>query len=110
MSRLSSYIATSINNILQQASTSDGRNNGLNKLAFQLGQFVDNGISEEEAIAHCERFAAQCGLPDREAAATIKSGLSKGMLHPRDLTQLLGLGCVTTTVQNLAEGPKVSAL
>lgn len=110
MSRLSRYIATALNNILAEASTAAGRNNGLNKLAFQLGQFVDNGISEEEAIAHCESFAARCGLPDREAAATIKSGLSKGMLHPRDLTHLLGLGCVTTTVQNSTEGPHVSAL
>lgn len=98
MSRLSSYIATSINNILQQASTSDGRNNGLNKLAFQLGQFVDNGISEDEATAHCARFAEGCGLPEREAAATIKSGLSKGMLNPRDLSHLLGAVAPTLTV------------
>jgi len=89
MSRLARYINTALTNILEQVSTQDGRNNGLNKLAFQLGQFVDNGISETEAIAHCENFAARCGLPEREAAATIKSGLSKGMLHPRDFSHLM---------------------
>lgn len=110
MSRLSRYIATALSNILTEASTSSGRNNGLNKLAFQLGQFVDNGISEADAIAHCERFAAQCGLPDREAAATIKSGLSKGMLHPRDLTHLLGAGVMAPVTRTNEDGSQVTTL
>ncbi len=89
MSRVVNYVRASISAILAQASTSEGRNNGLNKLAFSLGQFIDQGITQESAEQICMDHAAQWGLDHRESQATIKSGLSAGMQNPRDLSALV---------------------
>jgi hypothetical protein len=60
------------------------RNDRLNTAAFSLGQLVAGGeLSERDAIAALEDAASACGLPEREAAATIRSGLTSGMDNPR---------------------------
>ncbi len=93
MSHLARYIEASVEAIKKEAwDGSDGRNNRLNKLAFSLGQFVDNGITEDEATTICESFADSVGLPEREAAATIKSGLRSGQARPRDFSHVFGNG------------------
>lgn len=61
-----------------------GRNNALNRAAFNLGQLVAGGVIDaptaETALADAARA---CGLGDREAARTIASGLAAGQRHPR---------------------------
>jgi hypothetical protein len=61
-----------------------GRNNALNRAAFNLGQLVASGIlTASEVTAALAHAAAQCRLDDREAARTIASGLAAGQRHPR---------------------------
>ena len=60
------------------------RNDRLNRAAFSLGQIVgeghlDRGRVEGELLA----AATAAGLDDREAAATIRSGLESGLKQPR---------------------------
>ena len=89
MSRLTNYVAKALDDIIAKATTSGGRNNALNKLAFQLAQFIEQGITEEEVWRTCERFAAQWELDDRESTPTIRSGITAGMQNPRDLSALV---------------------
>jgi hypothetical protein len=61
-----------------------GRNNALNRAAFNLGQLVAAGhLPEEDAAEALAAAAAACGLGDREAERTIASGLAAGQRHPR---------------------------
>jgi hypothetical protein len=65
------------------------RNDRLNRGAWRLGRLaaagvVDVGIAREALLA----AAAECGLPHRESAATVRSGLAAGQRssrHPRPL-------------------------
>jgi hypothetical protein len=65
-----------------------GRNDTLNKAAFSLGQLVGGGYLQEADIVSALRNAAlACGLAREDGwpatNATIRSGLSKGRLQPR---------------------------
>ncbi len=61
-----------------------GRNNALNRAAFNLGQLVAAGILDAATVTSALTAAAfACGLGDREAARTIASGLAAGQRHPR---------------------------
>jgi hypothetical protein len=66
-------------------SARDGtRNNTLNRAAYSLGQIVAIGELDEGAVASCLVDAAwSAGLGEREALATVSSGLSAGMREPR---------------------------
>jgi hypothetical protein len=59
------------------------RNNVLNAAAYRVGRAVATGLLDE---MHAERAlaeaAALCGLPQREAATTIRHGLRAGEQHP----------------------------
>lgn len=56
------------------------RNNTLNRSAFILGLFVAaEWLSEADAMKELVKAAAAVGLDDREALATVKSGLSSGI-------------------------------
>ena len=70
------------------ASESAGnRNNRLNQGAHSLGQLVAAGaLTESEVVAGLLQAAAACGLPEDEAAKTIRSGLEAGKTKPRDLS------------------------
>ena len=60
------------------------RNDALNIAAFNLGQLVAGGeLTEHQVAAELTAAADAAGLEDREIAATIQSGLSKGVLNPR---------------------------
>ncbi|MFF4195176.1 bifunctional DNA primase/polymerase [Nonomuraea sp. NPDC001831] len=62
------------------------RNHTLNAAAFALGQFVANGLLPSELAERALLIAAQdIGLPFREAATTIHSGLAAGALQPRGI-------------------------
>jgi len=69
------------------ASTAPGsRNDQLNKSAFALGQFVGAGVlSRDEVVSALVLAAGDIGIPDAEMKKTIDSGLSSGMLKPRDI-------------------------
>lgn len=60
------------------------RNNALNRAAFRLGQLVTSGhLSTDEVIDGCFDVARALGLGETEIASTVRSGLHRGMEHPR---------------------------
>jgi hypothetical protein len=61
-----------------------GRNDRLNVAALKCGQLVAAGLlTVPEVESTLQAAARQCGLADREAAATVASGLRKGTTEPR---------------------------
>jgi hypothetical protein len=66
------------------AATKGERNDRLNRAAFSLGQLVaGGGLDSNSVAAALEQAARQMGLGEREARATIKSGLDAGAKEPR---------------------------
>ncbi len=60
------------------------RNATLNTAAYSLGQLVAGGeLTHHTAVDALTASAAQAGLPAREAARTIQSGLRAGVRRPR---------------------------
>lgn len=60
------------------------RNNTLNRVAFRLGQIIAGGQLDEAEVENLLLdSAASIGLTDREAAATVHSGLHAGEAEPR---------------------------
>jgi hypothetical protein len=60
------------------------RNHTLNAAAFALGQLVAGGLLARQLAEDALSLAGQAiGLPARECAATIRSGLDKGARTPR---------------------------
>jgi hypothetical protein len=60
------------------------RNRTLNRAAFNLGQLVAGGFLERGAVeAELSLAAEDAGLPEREIAGTVRSGLEAGMKNPR---------------------------
>lgn len=65
-----------------------GRNHRLNTAAFSLGQIVAGGhLSAGVVEGRLLTAALACGLPEREAAKTIASGLKGGAASPRGPSQ-----------------------
>ncbi len=67
------------------ASTPEGgRNQALNRGAFNLGQLTASGhLAESEVRCVLDDAAERCGLPAPEAASAIRSGLAAGQRQPR---------------------------
>ena len=62
------------------------RNDTLNRAAFSLGQLVGAGhIERARAEGELVATAALIGLGEREAEATIRSGIEAGMKEPRQI-------------------------
>jgi hypothetical protein len=60
------------------------RNDTLNSASFSVGQLVGGGLVDRATVdTALMDAAARCGLPGREAAATIRSGLDAGEREPR---------------------------
>lgn len=60
------------------------RNNTLNRVAFRLGQIIAGGQLDEAEIEHLlVGRALDIGLGEREAVATVHSGISAGECEPR---------------------------
>lgn len=72
-----------------------GRNAALNAASFSLAQLVAGGeLDEQDMRSTLERAARACGLPDKEALATINSGVGAGLLEPRRAPESNGNGVV----------------
>jgi hypothetical protein len=67
------------------ASTPEGaRNATLNASAFSLGTLIGGGeLDRADAERELHTAVATCRLPEREARATIASGITSGMRQPR---------------------------
>lgn len=64
------------------------RNATLNNAAVKLGTFVGAGaMTRAAAEAELTRAGQMCGLPFREVAATVKSGLDFGAANPRQMPE-----------------------
>lgn len=65
------------------------RNTTLNRAAFRLGQLVGAGLGDPgQLTTHLLAAARTAGLGEREALATIASGLTAGQAHPRRLADV----------------------
>lgn len=65
------------------------RNHTLNKVAYRLGQIIADGrLDEAEVEGALVGQAVSIGLSEREAAATVASGLSAGEESPRGPAEL----------------------
>jgi Bifunctional DNA primase/polymerase, N-terminal len=85
---LTKYVQAALDAQLGRVAMSrDGtRNSTLNKAAFALGQLVGAGVVDRQTVEQqLADAAARCGLPEREAAATIRSGLDAGIAQPRKM-------------------------
>ena len=100
------------------ASAQEGtRNSTLNKASFSLGQIIGGGaLDPGEVEALLVDRAAGIGLGEREARATIASGLSAGARQPRgpaattiDL-RTVPLPGTPTSAQSTPPAPKVPAV
>jgi hypothetical protein len=66
------------------AAQEGSRNSTLNRSAFSLGQIVGSGALDADEVEHLlVNRATAIGLGEREARATITSGLSAGTRQPR---------------------------
>jgi hypothetical protein len=66
------------------AAVEGARNDTLNRAAFRLGQLVAAGhLDDTDTTQRLLAAATTVGLGDREAAATVRSGLDAGKHHPR---------------------------
>jgi hypothetical protein len=64
------------------------RNNVLNRAAFRVGRAVGAGLLDEHlAELLLTDAATRCGIPAREAATTIRSGLRAGTRHPLEVAR-----------------------
>lgn len=79
-----------------RASKAGGRNHALNTAAYLLGKMIGAGVADEAVVEfQLLNIAAEIGLTNAEAKATIRSGLSAGKKRPwrpsfgyRDLQRL----------------------
>jgi hypothetical protein len=86
---IGSYAAAALEQECQAVATAtEGtRNETLVRAAFNVGTLIGAGALEEPAaLLNLQAAAQQCGLPETEAARTIRSGLEAGKAHPRDLS------------------------
>lgn len=84
------YVAAAVRNECDAvASASTGtRNDTLNRAAFSLGQFVGAGVIDRATVeARLAAAARHLAADDGEASVqrTIRSGIEKGMLQPREI-------------------------
>ena len=71
-----------VDNVL--AAAPGHRNDVLNRAAFNLGQIVGGGHLDRPVVESALMAAAvTVGLEEREAAATLRSGLEAGLKEPR---------------------------
>jgi hypothetical protein len=85
---LAAYVRKAVDSEAQNvAHAREGmRNHTLNVAAYCLGQLVAApwaGLAEEAVRDALLQAARACGLAEREALATIESGLAVGLQHPR---------------------------
>lgn len=85
----SRYAATALRKEVDRvlAAEPGTRNHALNAASHSMGQLVAAGMLSRELTADVLHQAGiAVGLPDREAVATVRSGLTAGAKHPRALS------------------------
>jgi hypothetical protein len=96
---LNAYAQKAFDNEIQalRCALRGSRNSALVRAAFCLGQLVSAGILSESMVqSELEDAATHIGLDQREALATIKSGLKGGAANPRNLSKVGTLESVRT--------------
>jgi hypothetical protein len=86
VARLPTYVRSAVAGEVQRVldAMEGERNHTLNRSAFKLGQLVaTHQLDEETATEALSNAAGAAGLPEIEAAATIRSGLGAGQRSPR---------------------------
>ncbi|MBF0184685.1 MAG: AAA family ATPase [Magnetococcales bacterium] len=74
--------------LAELAATTGNRNDSLNLASFRAGQLVGGGLIERgEAEQRLTEAGQAMGLSSDEVRSTVKSGLSKGVAHPRQPDQ-----------------------
>ena len=87
--RLSAYVVAALEREAREVAVAPQgeRNVRLNIAAWRLGRLVGARLMGEEAVVDLLIVAATAaGLGEREALATIRSGVRAGARHPRDVT------------------------
>lgn len=82
----SAYAAAALRNEVERVRTARAgtRNDTLNRAAFALGRLIGAGILDHDlAVGELSDAARQAGLPPREVASTLSSGLGAGIARPR---------------------------
>ena len=80
------YTAAALRNEVERVRTArvGTRNDTLNRAAFALGRLVGAGVLDRDlAVGELSDAARQAGLPPREVASTVSSGIGAGMARPR---------------------------
>lgn len=87
--RIQQYLKPALDGVLADlGKVASGRNNALTAAAARVGNFVGAGwISESEAESQLLGVALSIGLKEREALATIRSGLKLGATTPATLSE-----------------------
>jgi hypothetical protein len=91
----SAYAAAALRNEVERVRMArvGTRNDTLNRAAFALGRLIGAGILDRDlAVGELTDAGKQAGLPPREIASTLSSGLSAGIARPRlpSLAQVQG--------------------
>jgi Bifunctional DNA primase/polymerase, N-terminal len=82
----SAYAAAALRNEVERvrAARVGTRNDTLNRAAFSLGRLVGAGILDHDlAVGELSDAARRAGLPPREVASTLSSGIGAGIARPR---------------------------
>jgi hypothetical protein len=82
----SAYAAAALRNEVERVRTArvGTRNDTLNRAAFSLGRLIGAGILDHDlAAGELTDAARQAGLPPREVASTLSSGMGAGIARPR---------------------------
>lgn len=86
-----------------------GRNDRLNVAAFNLGQLVGSGQLAQEVVSEALYAAGRAsGLEAKETADTVRSGLTKGRQHPREVKPLAVITADVEEVSLAALAPSLS--
>lgn len=86
--RAKAYIRSALNRELERLGKAPvhQRNDTLNRCAFKVGQLLPYDLlNRTKIVRDLTRVATAIGLEESEIGATIESGLSAGMRHPRSL-------------------------
>jgi hypothetical protein len=77
-------LANELARLAQAREGSHFRNIQLNRSAYALGRLVGAGqLGQDTAESHLYQVGLTIGLPEREVAATLRSGLEAGIRNPR---------------------------
>ncbi len=107
--RVEHYVAQALRLELNAvySATPGGRNDTLNKAAFNLGTLIGGGYLDRQHVEESLRQAAlAAGLEAEEVDKTIRSGIGSGMQQPRQIPDQPGPIHTSGPEQDAAAGPE----